>query len=119
MTIQNYEKLRTGVISACTINAKYTVERKPVSAIKKSPYHIQLQIQQTKHRNYRTCQREKNLIYTNKCHCTKCAFRFTIDTMIARTAVVDTISGKQAKVTVMYCQGCGEYYSDSIMNEKP
>ena len=49
-------------------------------------------------------------VYANKCHCQRCRNKFSVDTMINRTAVVQTIRNETVKINVMFCQGCGQYF---------
>ena len=49
-------------------------------------------------------------VYASKCHCQKCRNRYNTDTMVNRTAVVETIRGGTVKINVMYCRGCGQYF---------
>ena len=49
-------------------------------------------------------------VYANKCHCYKCREKFKLNTITNRTAVVETIAGKQINVNVMFCKGCGQYF---------
>ena len=53
---------------------------------------------------------KKILIYSHKCHCSKCANIFGHDTIINCNAMVSTKKGSNAKVTVQYCTGCGNYF---------
>lgn len=55
-------------------------------------------------------QGKKILIYSNKCHCSKCANLLGHDTIINCNAMVSTKRGSNVKVTVQYCTGCGNYF---------
>lgn len=49
-------------------------------------------------------------IYPQTCHCHTCRDKYGIETIINRTAVVQTVSGEMVDVNVMFCQGCGSYF---------
>ena len=53
---------------------------------------------------------KKILVYSGKCHCSKCARKFSQDTIYNCTAMVRTAIGKSVPVTVQYCSGCGTFY---------
>ena len=49
-------------------------------------------------------------VYASRCHCQKCRNKYDTDTMVNRTAIVETIKGSNVKINVMYCRGCGQYF---------
>ena len=49
-------------------------------------------------------------VYSNKCQCRKCQKKFQVNTVVNRTAVVETVSGGTVKINVMFCRGCGQYF---------
>ena len=53
---------------------------------------------------------KKIQLYSQKCHCSKCAGRFLYDPVINCTAKVSTKSGQTVPVTVQYCTGCGSFF---------
>ncbi len=49
-------------------------------------------------------------VYSNKCHCRKCQKKFQVNTVVNRTAVVETVSGGTVNINVMFCRGCWQYF---------
>ncbi len=49
-------------------------------------------------------------VYANKCQCRKCQKKFQVDTVVNRTAVVETVAGGTVNINVMFCRGCGQYF---------
>lgn len=50
------------------------------------------------------------MLFSRKCHCSKCARRFSQDTIVNCTAFVVTQKGRTVPVTVQYCSGCKSFY---------
>lgn len=53
---------------------------------------------------------KKIQLYSQKCHCSKCAGRYVYNSVIDCTAKVTTKSGQTVPVTVQYCTGCGAFF---------
>lgn len=49
-------------------------------------------------------------LYSQKCHCSKCASLYGENTMVGCTATVQTIRGGIVPVSVMFCRGCGTFF---------
>ena len=53
---------------------------------------------------------QKIMLYSQKCHCYKCAKKFSQDTIVDCTAYVSTKRGNVVPVTVQYCSGCSTFF---------
>lgn len=61
--------------------------------------------------NLSTLDADKTImLFSRKCHCSKCARRFSQDTIVNCTAFVVTHKGRMVPVTVQYCSGCKSFY---------
>lgn len=53
---------------------------------------------------------QKIMLYSRKCHCYKCAKKFSQDTIVDCTAYVSTKRGNVVPVTAQYCSGCSTFF---------
>lgn len=53
---------------------------------------------------------QKIMLYSQKCHCYKCAKKFSQDTIVDCTAYVSTKRGNVVPVTAQYCSGCSTFF---------
>ncbi len=53
---------------------------------------------------------QKIMLYSRKCHCYKCAKKFSQDTIVDCTAYVSTKRGNVMPVTAQYCSGCSTFF---------